>query len=103
MKWERETQGRRQIVVHRCFCIRKEGEVTLGGRWPMSEERNLPPVQPGWESTQTAPALRRHPEIMSHTEKLGCFHPWKQEQNVAQELSAELRWIEASFEQKEKD
>lgn len=32
MTWARETCGRREIVVHRCFCSRKEGEVTSGGR-----------------------------------------------------------------------
>lgn len=96
-KWERETWGRIQIVVQRCFCSRKEGEVTSGGRWPVREEANLPPpMKPSWESAHTAPALRRDPEIiqrlgktfhkrklggelitMSHMEKLGWFHSWK--------------------------
>lgn len=86
-KWENKKD--------KSWCC-KEGEVMSGGRWPVSEGANLPPMQPSWESAHTAPALRRDPQIiqtlgkafhkrkmggdwktMSHMEKLQWFHPGK--------------------------
>lgn len=94
-KRERETQGRRQILVHSCFCSHKEGEVTLGERWPVSEEANMHCAAQLGEcphyTLEKKP--RNHSEIgksllqkrtlggdsitMSHMKKLGWFHPWK--------------------------
>lgn len=56
-------------MVHRYFCSSKEGEVTLGVRRPVSQEANLSPVQPTWESSRTAVTLRRDPEIIQTSGK----------------------------------
>jgi len=47
--------GEKTIVVGCCFCSHREGEVTLAGRWPVSEEAKLPPCSPAGR----APALLR--------------------------------------------
>lgn len=57
------------------MLLQLQGEVTSGGRWPPSEEANLPCVQPAWESSHTLSALRIDPEVIQRLGK--TFHKRK--------------------------